>query len=257
VECSIEKIHKELTNLIIMNSYRISFENFLRCTNEKEILLASMSDYIKKLKIKSLLDIGAGNGDIAIPLSRMVDSYMAVEKNENFVKKLSSKKINVIKANFPEEKFKLKKKFDLVLCSYVIPHNKDFKKFISEAWEYINSGGHLLIITHSRSRDECGKFFKKIKFKNFWDNPSFFPRLINYLKILGKVSVKEVMSTIRSVDLHEFFSALAFIASGGESDKEKLFYKKKEEIEKVIKRDYKKEIYEFPLKHYFILCNKP
>jgi len=240
-----------------MDNYKLSFESFLKCTNEKKILLNSLSKYIKRLKIKSVLDIGAGNGSMAIPLSKMVNFYFAIEKNKIFVKKLQSEGIKVIEEDFLKNDIKLEKRFDLVLCSYVIPHDKNFKKFVSKAWEYVSPKGYLLIITQRLSHDEWGRFCKKIKFKNYWDNPSFFPKLINYLKSLGKFSINEVISTIKAKKLNEFFLALTFIASEGEKEKEYLFYHNKNKIIAIINRDYiKKGSYEFPTKHYFIFCRK-
>ena len=240
-----------------MSNYKSSFESFLRCTNEKKIFLSYLSSYIKKLKIRSLLDIGAGNGTIAIPLSKKVKNYMAIEKNKSFVNNLKSEGIGVIEEEFPKKDINLEGTFDMVLCSYVIPHNKNFKKFVSKAWEYISPRGYLLIVTHRQFHDEWGKFCKKIKFKVYWDSSSFFSNLIIYLKSLGEVYVKEVVTPVKSENLGEFFSALAFVASQGDKNKESLFYKNKDKIDKIINRNYnKKKSYEFPFKHYFILCRK-
>ena len=240
-----------------MENYKSSFENFLKHTNEKKILIKFLSNYIKKLKVKSLLDIGAGNGSMAIPLSKMVNSYLAIERNKSFIKKLKLELIEVVEEEFPKGPIKLDKRFDLVLCSYVIPHDRDFKKFITKAWRYVRPKGYLLIITHRQSHDEWGKFCKKIKFNVYWDKPSFFPKLIRYLKIFGKVSIKDVVSFIESKNLEEFFSALTFVACQGEKNKEKSFYKNKSKIIKIINREYnKKGFYKFPFKHYFILCKK-
>ena len=65
--------------------YKNDFEKFLSHTDEKKVLLDEISKEIEKHKTESLLDIGAGNGLLSIPLSKKVESYLAVEPNKKFV----------------------------------------------------------------------------------------------------------------------------------------------------------------------------
>ena len=64
------------TNISV--SYRPDFEFFLTHTDEKEIILSEIEKYIDKYKVKSLLDIGAGNGKTAIFLKKNVSRYLAL-----------------------------------------------------------------------------------------------------------------------------------------------------------------------------------
>lgn len=239
------------------SDYASSFQNYLKCTDEKRIFLQSFARYIKDLRIHSLLDIGAGNGDLAIPLSKLADKYVAVEKNGVFVKKLESEGVEVVKADFSKEDINIQGGFELVICSYVIRHDKEFAAFVAKAWRHVSPGGHLLIATHPDSTTEWERFCRKISLENVWSYPDFIALLINYLKALGKVSTEEVGTYIRSEDKDEFFSALAFVYSGGIKEIEESFYNNEAEIKEVIEEDYMKDgAYSFPFTSEFILCSK-
>ena len=243
--------------MFIMQGYASSFDSFLKCTDQKEVFLDSFTAHIKKLKVDSLLDIGAGSGDPAVRLSRLVQDYVAIDRNEIFIKRLQSHNLEAIKADFIKDDVRLKRKFDLVLCSFVIPHDENFEVFVNRAWNHVASGGHLLIVTQPDSDTEWAKFCQKINHKALWTYPNFIPLLLRHLGTLGSVSMKEVRTSVASGNYDDFFSALAFVASAGVTEIANSFYKNKGEIKRVIEKDYLKNgKYSFPFTNLFILCKK-
>jgi len=240
-----------------MDNYKKAFENYLKLTDEKERFFGYLSAAIQKFEIKSILDIGAGNGDLAIPLSKAVEKYVAVERNKNFIEALESKNLEVIQRDFLEKELPIQDKFDLVLCSYVIPHEDSFEEFVSKAFHYVDRGGQLIIITHTNPQVELGNFCEHLGLENEWDDPSFSPRIIKFLSSLGRVKQKNLSTEIISDNLEDLFLALSFGFSIGSKEKEDQFFEKKDEAFKFLEKNYSKgEKYVFPFKHEIIHCKK-
>ena len=57
-------------------------------TNQKDVLFREISLYLKKYKVKSLLDIGAGDGILAQKLANRVSRYLAIESDRERIEKL-------------------------------------------------------------------------------------------------------------------------------------------------------------------------
>ena len=68
--------------------YIKDFETFLKHTDEKEVLYQALAEEIKSNHFSSILDIGAGNGDLSLPLSKLVNRYLAVEQKPKYVQRL-------------------------------------------------------------------------------------------------------------------------------------------------------------------------
>src|SRR5690606_39138006 len=128
--------------------------------NQKEVLVKNIIRYIKDSNTKSLLDIGAGDGDVALPISKEVQYYFAVEVNNERVNNLQKLGLNAIYGIFPNTTNKITETFDMVLSSHSIPeqlgvedHNL-YKPFLEKAWELLNKNGILLIVTFKGSVDD-------------------------------------------------------------------------------------------------------
>src|SRR3990167_8971954 len=125
-----------------MGLYEDDFQVYLKTTNEKEVLGKFVLKVITNNCYQSVLDIGAGNGEISIPISKKVKRFLAIEHIEEFSNKLKWNGIEVISKTFPTN---LNEKFDLVLCSYSVPYErKDYEPFLSDAFEAIKRQGTLL-----------------------------------------------------------------------------------------------------------------
>ena len=195
--------------------YAQAFGMFLACTNEKKVFLDVLKEKIATEKISSILDIGAGNGDLAIPLSKLVGTYVAVEPVPEYAKYLKEKGLTVIESLFPCAVSGI---FDLVLISHSLPWKAPkYEPFIKEAWKLLNANGQMLVITYD---NESGDWYQMLK------NCGLPPRrsMTNHIGALtsfisstfSKSTRKDIVTTIVSKDLEEIMHALAFVWSDGE-----------------------------------------
>lgn len=231
--------------------YSKDFETFLSHTDEKTVLLREIEKCVQDFKVKSLLDIGAGNGLLALPLSKKVENYTAVESNSEFALKLKSDHIKTIKANFPCH---IKGMFDMILVSHVISYKKEiFEVFIKEAFNLLETGGLLLIITYRGQEDDWTRLMGYLgnNLKNY--NRDGFDKILKLLGKYGKVSVEQVTTKVVTADLESMINSLAFVASDGKVERKENFLKNKEKVEKLLIKKYKSNNeFSFPFQHFFI-----
>lgn len=235
--------------------YKNDFEKFLSHADEKEVLLEEILQDIRKYKIKSLLDIGAGNGSLSIPLSREVGSYLAVEPNEKFVVKLREAQLKVAEGKFPLEIFGF---FDMVLASHSISYRRDlYVTFIGEAWKLVEPNGIFLIITYRGQEDDWTKLMKELGENHEDRNRVGFNQIVELLASLGEVKTRKVITRVKAKNLNDIVQALSFVASGGKPEKKDRFLEKAERLEKILKQKYQDNgEYSFPFQHFFITTQK-
>lgn len=233
------------------DNYESDFEIFLSHTNEKQILLDEIFKEIEKNNIKSVLDIGAGNGLLSIPLSQKVTNYLAVEQNANFVEELLRAGVRVIKGIFPVE---LDEIFDMVLVCHSIEYAKDlFEPFIRRAWELVKPGGMFLLITYRGQEDDWTRLIKDLGDNRESENRIGFNQIVGLLFSLGEVQTRKVITHVKTEKLDDMIQALTFVASDGRSERKDKFLKNKLRLEKILARKYHhQDGYSFPFQHFFI-----
>ncbi len=112
--------------------YYQGFHDFLACSDEKVIYRDRFSDYVRRHGVSSVLDIGAGNGDVAILLSRQVDDYLAVEHNSDYTRQLEEAGLAVVPRRFPTE---ISGRYGLVIMSHIISHTSgNYQELLPPAW---------------------------------------------------------------------------------------------------------------------------
>lgn len=237
------------------DSYKNDFEKFLDFTDEKKVLLDEIHKEINKYQVKSMLDIGAGNGLLSIPLSKKVTSYSAVESKTNFANKLKSAGLKTTEAEFPCQ---VEGSYDLVLASHVISYKKDkYEPFIRKAWELVNNGKVILIVTYRGQEDDWTKLMRSLNQPPEDNNRSGYNKIIELLFSLGEVKIKKAITTVKTKNLAEMIDALSFVASDGTPERKEKFMGQKNKIEKFLKSKYLTENgFEFPFQHYFITTIK-
>ena len=235
--------------------YKNDFEKFLVHTNEKRILLKEITKEIKKLKTESLLDIGAGNGLLATPLSKEVSRYLAIEPKLSFVEKLKSNGLDVVQSNFPVS---ISEKFDLILSSHSLSYDKEnFEPFIREAFNLLNQNGVFLIITYRGQEDDWNNLLDFVGKKKMDYNRMIFNSIIELLNNLGNVTIRKVITKVTTDNLDDMIQALSFVFSDGKPEKKEKFLGYKVKLEKFLNSKYKIEHgYSFPFQHFFIMTQK-
>jgi len=233
-------------------NYASDFEVFLNNTDEKKVLLDYFSELINQDRVKSMLDIGAGNGLLSIPLSLRVEEYLAIEPNPKFSKTLRKNDIEVIDKSFP---CSVDKSFDIVLSCHSIPHNiSSATEFVQAAWQLVSPGGKLIIITYrSDEEDDWTKLMNCLGENWLGTNTSSYRSLIELLSSLGKVKVEKITSFVSSADLSVMIKALSFVYSDGKPELRDKFLEKEEILKKVLINDYfDGHEYTFPFQHFYL-----
>ena len=233
-------------------NYESDFELFLYNTNEKKVLLDYFSELINKDRAKSMLDIGAGNGLLSIPLSLRVEKYLAIEPNPKFSKTLRKNDIEVIEKTFP---CSVDKSFDIVLSCHSIPHNiSSATEFVQAAWQLVSSEGKLIIITYrSNEEDDWTKLMNCLGEDWLGTNTASYRALIELLSSLGKVKIEKITSCVSATDLAVMIKALSFVYSDGKEELRDRFLEKKEILKKVLINDYfDGHKYTFPFQHFYL-----
>jgi len=235
--------------------YKNDFEKFISHTDEKQILLDEILKEVEEYDTKSLLDIGAGNGLLSIPLSRKAKSYLAVESNEKFVSKLRKAGLEVIEGKFPLEISGL---FDMVLASHSISYRNDlFKSFIKKAWGLVKPNKVLLAITYRGEEDDWTKLMKELGENHEDQNRVVFNQMVELLASLGAVKTRKFITKVQTKNLDDMVQALSFVASNGELKKKAEFLKQSKKLEKILKQNYRDSNgYLFPFQHFLLTTQK-
>lgn len=237
------------------DAYKNDFEKFLSCTDEKQILLDEITDDIKRIGANSLLDIGAGNGLLSIPLSKRIDHYVAIESKVSFVEKLKEAGLTVMQATFPTN---VEGSFDLVIASHSISYKKNlFEPFIRKAWELVKPDGTFLIITYRGQEDDWTNLLRELG-ENLIDyNRVGYNSTIELLYSLGEVKTRKVTTRVLTENIEDMLDALSFVASDGKPKRKERFMKKQSRIEKILNSRYRDGAnYFFPFQHFFISTHK-
>ncbi len=235
--------------------YKNDFEKFLVHTNEKQVLLEEITKDIQKHNVQSLLDIGAGNGLLAIPLSQGVHRYLAIEPKESFVEKLRSNNLDVIQSNFPVS---ISEKFDMVLSSHSIYYDREkFEPFIRKAFELLNPKGVFLLVTYRGQEDDWNELLDFLGQNEMDYNRVGFNSIIELLSTLGIVTMRKVTTKVITDNFDDMIQALSFVFSNGKPEKKNIFLNYQTKLEKVFNSKYKTENgYYFPFQHFFIKTQK-
>lgn len=240
-----------------MDLYEKDFQFFLKHTNEKRVLYEEIVKLIKEYKVKSILDIGSGDGSLSIPLSQKVHKYLAVEKSPNYCESLRKNSIDVINKRFP---FQINEQFDLVLCSHCVPYEyRELRRFVNKAWKNVKEGGILLVITFGKEEDDWGRLLNKLDLKLFESPPLKYKKKIEILRKLSVVREKKITTYVETKNLNDMVKVFSFVGSVGIIEKKKEFFSKKEQLKKILSLNYfdqNTNTFRFPFNHYFLILKK-
>lgn len=237
-------------------AYTRAFEVFLATTNEKKVLLEELQKIIKEDNVQSLLDIGPGNGDLSIPLSREVEHYVGVEPIDVYAQKLQAAGLHIINQPFPAD---ILEHFDMVLACHVISFtDTDIPEFLNAAWERIVSGGTMVVVTHSGAESDWGRLTATLEQKDLPYHRAVFERIRQLLDERGKMELRTVKTTVESDSKGQMIEALGFVWSDGEPQKFSEFMSHKESVAAFLDQSYVNQShYLFPFEHTFIIATKP
>lgn len=127
--------------------YKKSFNLFLKRTDEKSIIKKFIHQHITLRKDSTFLDIGGGNGSLALMISKKVNSTLIIEPNREFCKLLRKKNISVINTKW--ENAQPNNIYDFILAAYVVTYfpKKKMAKLIEKMYKHLRHGGAALILS--------------------------------------------------------------------------------------------------------------
>lgn len=143
-------------------------ELFVSSSTEKGIELLVIGDVIAGLPDRRrFLDIGAGGGDLTIPISQLFEETVVVEPNPLQARAFKRRhpEFTVIEGGWEsveQEKDLGGNVFDMILCSHVLYYipTGDWDKLVSRMYNLLSAGGCLAIVLQS-PLGEVADFFNR------------------------------------------------------------------------------------------------
>ena len=142
---------------------------------------------IKELKIKSLIDVGCGSGDLSFEASKILRKSLGIDFSENMIRlaKKKFKKKNLQYENISIFNYKPNKNFDCISANGFIEYLSlsDIKKFFNMANNMLNSKGYIIFGTRNRLFNLYSlnnfslKELKKKTFKNLYQESIYLNKL--------------------------------------------------------------------------------
>ncbi len=144
--------------------YKRQLDLFARSSTEKGIELLKIGEIIAGLgKRERFLDIGAGGGDLTIPISQAFGETVIVEPNEKqgamFRRRYPY--VRICNELWEDADFGAQR-FDLILCSHVLYYIEEDKWLpaIDKMYRHLEEGGVIAIVLQSPVGD-VARFFKQ------------------------------------------------------------------------------------------------
>ena len=162
---TVEKYFDETQNIIFSDTY---------ARKEESILLPIITNFSPK----SVLDLGCGNGRYSKLLHPQVEEYIGVDLSNNFIKELKNsnkiKKFDFIHS--PANKFKINRKFDLILMIGLVTYMNDNEilEMNLNTINHLNNNG-VLIVRNVRHSNNSRSFFD-----DSWNILNFFIKKPSY-----------------------------------------------------------------------------
>jgi SAM-dependent methyltransferase len=237
--------------------YYQGLENLTQCSDEKQVYVTTFTNYISHYGANSLLDIGAGDGQVALPISDIVEHYVAIEQNPQYAARLRQAGKQVIEEVFPTE---VEDSYDLVLMSHVISHTAgEHTTLVAPAWELVKPDGHLLVVTHRGiEQDDWSQLLDRIGLGYGGRFNENLHDCLSDLRTKGETEVQNVTSTLTTDNASSMIAAMAFLASNGEQPRYDAFMDRANEVEAILGDKYQTaKGLSFPFLHPFVSTHKP
>ena len=236
--------------------YYQGFESLQSNSDEKQVYIATLTNYLGRFGVQSLLDIGAGNGEVAIPISEQVDEYVAVEQSPEYSARIRDAGRKVVEGLFPTH---VEGKFDMVLMSHVISHiTGNYQSLIPPAWNLVKPEGHLVVVTHRGTEaDDWSKLLESIDLGYSERSTNRLNELLAELSGYGQTDIEYVTTNLRTPDIQQMLKAMAFLAASGGKAQFDRFMAKSNTVSHLLRSNFRtEEGYSFPFIHPFIRTKK-
>ena len=144
--------------------YKRQLALFVRCSTEKGIELSKLGEVIAGIRRRrNFMDIGAGGGDLTIPLSQSFRETTVVEPNKKQADFLRRRcpKFNIIESSWEEADLG-SNRYDFILCSHVLYYidSGNWLATLEKIYMHLEEDGILAIVLQSPV-GETANFFNQ------------------------------------------------------------------------------------------------
>jgi SAM-dependent methyltransferase len=220
--------------------------------HQGQALVANIGRYLDEARASSLLDIGAGAGNVAVPLARRVRKYLAVESDSGRAAQLLNLGLAVLQERFPTP---IVDCFDFVLASHSIPERlEDLPPFLEAAWQAMRPAGIFLIITFKGSCGTIASLRRELTGVDAGASPHM-DCVKETFSHWGRTRVETVNSYAEAEDAEDM---VAFFESwlSGRAERRAEF---RDKFRRIIESRFRvrPNLYVLPTEHVFVSCLKP
>jgi SAM-dependent methyltransferase len=236
--------------------YHDRYPEFLSATDEKAVLAKALLPVISQ---GSVVDIGAGSGEIPDLMGIDPSRYLAVEYQPTFVAALRHKGYKVIEGLFP---CAVGGPHDNVVLSYCLAGDlRQCRIMLESAWTAVASGGRLLAVTFGDELDDYNALMHRVGHTTRDGSGERIPNLIRILTPLGPPTWTRVTSHVFSDSFDCLAAVLSFMATNSNVGT----VERRAELRNAIasERQYldrfylgRDGVYRFPIEHHLLMVQK-
>lgn len=238
-------------------AYRSAFQRFRAATNEADSLLEAYQQLVLARRVRSLLDIGVGDGSLAAPLAGRVSTYIGVERDPEFVARLRRQGLDIRNGDFPlgsTPPLDQSHRFDLVLLSHVLSYTAPLaatSALLHAAWQHVHDGGAMLTVTHRGEGDDFDDIVAVVDPARRHLHRAAFRAIWATVSALGPTRKYDLVTHVRAGDPAELLEMLAFTASNGDRDRRRQFLSHRGQLLDLLTARYACDdgSYAFPMLH--------
>jgi SAM-dependent methyltransferase len=238
----------------LAQGYTRAFTRFMAHTDQAAVFLREVGGYVARHRVASVLDIGAGNGALAIPLSRRVRRYVAVERDPGYVRRLREHGVEVVAGAFPVP---VDGVHDLVVMSHALSYEEEnHHDMLRAAWELVAPGGRLLVVVHRGGPDtDWGRLLAGAGMGGFVGPLArSLDELVPTLSAMGPLETRDVVTTVAAGDVRDMVELLSFVAPRGEQEE---FLRHGAELTGLLDRGHRTASgYSFPFRNAFLCVRR-
>jgi SAM-dependent methyltransferase len=200
-------------------SYKGLFSDYAARTDGKFKIASEIFDLYPDISSMSVLDIGAGGGEIAKYLAERAERIVCIEQNGEFLDRIkenirANKNSEIVLSTV--EEWKSNETFDVVLLSYVLDMYEDIGKFerlVTSAFSHSKDGRRVLAASYLEG-GEWDVFTQHVAQHLRFQRTGGFARQVHKLRKIGfYIIIRKIFDTkVYDHSLEGLYSTLSFFA---------------------------------------------
>lgn len=202
-----------------MEQYTDLFDKYTNNANGKQVLASALSRIMQETSRKSLLDIGAGNGEITRLIAPHFEGVDVIEPKRKYVEHIKNLNIANLSAFESDiQSYQTQKRYDSILLSYVLESISiaDYPAIFEKLKAILNLKGNIYCATYLDGCD-WDEFSYIVKARIDLARTGGFYRVLSSIRDCGySIREREIVSTqIYGESLENLYENLAFFFKRG------------------------------------------